>query len=368
MFTLQDRDPHITDAIQEWILKVAKIPVDDSGEEPDACIRTLILLTTGPNDLESGQFVEALVQLRHSLGRNNFFSIGVSYVPINGKERPSPHSMPSSRCGTIYRVPLLLEQKGLPKLLQSGLALDEALSPAGVQKGQVLCGLWKKTAVSERHLELVKIVLVGKHISLDDAYLSICESLEHSAMRCKRKLNLISVDTEHLEHEMQHKDPTKYHNAWKAVCEAHSILVPGGFGSRGVEGMIQVHNWAREQNIPFLGICLGMQVAVIEAVIFMPEGSKKQMGGRMRLGTRTSHFKKGSGHRYEVNPGYIEDLEKAGLSLTAVDYLGVRAKCIEIRDHSFVGVQAHPEFTNKMIAAARQKKELVDGTSDGSHF
>ncbi|KAK3357124.1 CTP synthase [Lasiosphaeria hispida] len=466
--------PHITDAIQEWILKVAKIPVDDSGEEPDVCI---IELGGTVGDLESGPFVEALVQLRHSLGRNNFFSIGVSYVPIiNGEEKtkPTQHAIKQMRSAgfildaiacrcereldeatiqkiarscqveyeqvigvrnmeTIYQVPLLLEQEGLLKLLQSGLALDEAtLSPARVQKGQVLWDLWKKTVVSERHLEPVNIVLVGKYVSLDDAYLSVRKSLEHSAMRCKRKLNLTSVDAEHLEHDMQHKDPTKYHNAWKAVCEAHSILVPGGFGSRGVEGMIEVTKWARERNIPFLGICLGMQVAVIEyarnklgragatseemdataehkAVIFMPEGSKEQMGGTMRLGTRTSHFKEGTEwsklrgmyggaatfderhrHRYEVNPDYTEDLEKAGLSLTAVDDLGVRVESIEIRDHPFfVGVQAHPEFTSKvldpspvylgfvaasagcldqMIAAARQKKELVNGTSGGSHF
>lgn len=200
---------------------------------------------------------------------------------------------------TVYQVPLLLEEQGLLKLLQKGLALDKpALSPVIVQKGQALWGLWKKTVIPEQHLASVNIVLVGKYVALDDAYLSLRKSLEHSAMRCKRKLNLISVNSEHLEHDMQQKDPTKYHNAWKAICEAQGLVVPGGYGSRGVEGMIEVTKWARERKVPFLGICLGMQVAVMEyarhelgykhatseeisahaehrVVIFMPEGSKE---------------------------------------------------------------------------------------------
>jgi len=293
--------------------------------------------------------------------------------------------------------------------------------------------LWKKTVIPEKHLAPVNIVLVGKYVALDDAYLSVRKSLEHSAMRCKRKLNLISVDSEHFEHDMQQKDPTKYHNAWKAICEAQGILVPGGFGSRGVEGMIEVTKWARERKVPFLGICLGMQVAVIEyarhelgyknatseeisahaehcVVIFMPEGSKEQMGGTMRLGTRTSHFKPGMEwsklqsmyggadvieerhrHRYEVNPKYIDELEKAGLALTSFDDQGVRVESIELKDHPFfVGVQAHPEFTSKvldpspaylgfvaasagcldqMIETIRQKKEgLANGTGGASNF
>ncbi|KAF2794991.1 UTP-ammonia ligase [Melanomma pulvis-pyrius CBS 109.77] len=425
--------PHITDAMQEWIERVAKIPVDDSGEEPDVCIS---MFANNLRDIESSPFIEALVQLRHRLGRDNFFSIGVSYVPIiNGEEKtkPTQHAirqmrsaglipdMIACRCErslndatikkiagscqveyeqvigvrnipSIYQVPLLLEEQGLLKLLQEGLALDKSALPSiMVQKGQALWDLWKKTVVLE-HLAPVNVVLVGKYVALDDAYLSVRKSLEHSAMRCKRKLNLISVDSEHLQHEMEQKDPSKYHNAWKTICEAQGILVPGGFGSRGVEGMIEVTKWARERKIPFFGICLGMQVAVIEyarhelgykgatseeisahaehrVVIFMPEGSKEQMGGTMRLGTRTSHFKPGTEwsklramygnaevieerhrHRYEVNPKYIEELEKAGLAFTSLDDQGVRAESIELKDHPFfVGVQAHPELTSKVL-------------------
>lgn len=200
---------------------------------------------------------------------------------------------------TIYQVPLLLEEQGLLKLLQKGLALDKVtLSPVMVQKGQALWDLWKRTVSLEPHLVPVHIVLVGKYVALDDAYLSVRKSLEHSAMRCKRKLNLVSVDSEHLEPDMQQKDPAKFYNAWNAICKAQGLIVPGGFGSRGIEGMIEVTKWARERKVPFLGICLGLQVAVMEfarhelglegatseeisahaehrVVIYMPEGSRE---------------------------------------------------------------------------------------------
>lgn len=468
--------PHVTDQIQEWVERVAKIPVDSSGEEPDVCI---VELGGTVGDIESAPFIEALVQLQHRLGKENFFSIAVSYVPIiNGEEKtkPTQHAVKSMRsaglipdmvacrcersldedtirkvarsCGvqyeqvigvrdmdTIYQVPMLLEQEGLLKLLQKGLALDKVTqSPAQVKQGQHLWDLWKKTVIPEHHLEPVNIALVGKYVTLDDAYLSVRKSLEHSAMRCKRKLNLIPVDSEHLEKEMQTADPIKYHNAWKAVCEANGVIVPGGFGSRGIEGMIEATKWARERKVPFLGICLGLQVAVQEYarnmlgykhatseevsgalaehrfVIFMPEGSKEQMGGTMRLGTRTTHFKPGTEwsklramyegaevveerhrHRYEVNPEYIDELEKGGLAITSLDDQGVRVETIEIKDHPFfVGLQAHPELTSKVLSPSppflgfvaasagcldqiteeinHKKDGLVNGTSGASHF
>ncbi|ESU14222.1 CTP synthase [Fusarium graminearum PH-1] len=440
--------PHITDAIQDWIERVAKIPVDASGEAPDVCI---IELGGTIGDLESGPFVEALSQLRHRLGRDNFLSISVSYVPIiNGEEKtkPTQHAIRQVRSAglipdviacrcereldqatitkiarscqvedeqvigvrnmdTIYQVPLLLEQEGLLKLLQKGLALDKCqVTPPMAQKGQALWDLWKKTVVPDRHLEPVNIILVGKYVSLDDSYLSVHKALEHSAMRCNRKLNLVSVDSEHLEPEMQEKDPRKFHEAWAHVVRAQGIIVPGGFGTRGIQGMVDVAKWARERKLPYLGICLGMQTAVIEyarnvmglkgatseefsataehrVVIFMPEGSKEQMGGTMRLGSRTSHFKPGTEwsklrglyggvdvveerhrHRYEVNPDYIEDLEKAGLSLTSMDDQGVRVETIELKDHPFfVGLQAHPEYKSKTLAPAPSLLGLVAASS-----
>lgn len=200
---------------------------------------------------------------------------------------------------TVYQVPLLLEAQGLHKALRAGLALDQVtMAPEQAQKGQALWHLWKKTVKPESHLPVVNICLVGKYVTSDDAYLSVRKSLEHSAMRCKRQLDLVSIDSEHLEQETEKSDPNAYHKAWKAICEAQAILVPGGFGSRGIEGMMDVTKWARERGVPFLGICLGMQVAVMEyarnvlglakatseeisataehrVVVFMPEGSKE---------------------------------------------------------------------------------------------
>lgn len=200
---------------------------------------------------------------------------------------------------TIYQVPLLLEQEGLHKLLREGLALDKlTLEPKMIKEGQALWDLWAQTVVPKKHLEPVNIVLVGKYVSLDDAYLSVHKALEHSAMRCGRKLKLVSIDSEHLEQEMQQKDPRKFHHAWSTVTDAGGIIVPGGFGTRGVQGMIEVTKWARERKVPYLGICLGLQVQVMEyarnvmglhdaiseemsanaenkVVIFMPEGSRE---------------------------------------------------------------------------------------------
>lgn len=212
-------------------------------------------------------------------------------------------------------------------------------------------------------------------------------------MRCNRKLNLVRIDAEHLEDATLQSDPTTYHKAWSQLTVASGCIVPGGFGPRGVQGMIDAAKWARERKTPYLGICLGMQTAIIEAarnlagypnamseefdalaehrvVIFMPEGSKEIMGGTMRLGSKFTPFQPGSEwsklralygegegmnerhrHRYEVNPDYIEELEKVGFNFIGKDETGKRMEVVELKDHPFfVGVQAHPEFTSRVLA------------------
>ena len=151
-------------------------------------------------------------------------------------------------------------------LLTATLLLDKIdIPPAYVQKGKDLWVEWKTlTLAQERMVDTVSIALVGKYTDLHDSYLSTIKSLEHSAMRCGRKLNLIWVEAEALEPSTSISDPAKYHKAWHNVCTANGILIPGGFGSRGTEGMIAAAKWAREHNVPFLGICLGMQIAVVE--------------------------------------------------------------------------------------------------------
>ena len=301
---------------------------------------------------------------------------------------------------SIYQVPILLEEQGLIPLLQRGLQLDSCtLSEHLVQKGDSIWEQWKALALSgqREYLAPVTIALVGKYVELHDSYLSVMKSLEHSAMRCKRKLNLVWVDSEHLESQNVDQDPVKYHKAWHDMCTADGILVPGGFGQRGTEGMVAAAKWARENARPYLGICLGMQIAVMEyarnvcgiakatseefscsaasnVIIFMPEIDKDNMGGTMRLGRRPTLFQPGSEwsklralyadkdgvimerhrHRYEVNPEYIEKLETAGLSFIGKDDQGVRMEIIELKNHPwFVGVQFHPEYLSRVLDPSR---------------
>lgn len=310
---------------------------------------------------------------------------------------------------TIYQVPVLLEDQGLVHLLHKALDLGALSIPAPmVKKGRKIWNTWKDLTVTQDHyFETVNIALVGKYIELHDSYLSVIKSLEHSAMRCRRKLNLIWVDAEHLEQSWREKDPAKFHKAWHEVCTASGVLVPGGFGQRGTEGMMAAAKWAREHNTPYLGVCLGMQIAVIEyareicgiagatseefdakaenrVIVFMPEIDKETMGGTMRLGLRPTIFQPGSEwsrlralygeapqimerhrHRYEVNPEYIERLEKGGLNFVGKDEKGERMEIIELKDHRFfVGVQYHPEYLSRVLEPSRPYLGFVAASAD----
>ena len=299
---------------------------------------------------------------------------------------------------STYHVPLLLETQGLVTTIRNILNLDSIpKSKALVDRGQRTWTEWKKlTTQQDRLYESVNIVLVGKYTNLHDSYLSVIKSLEHSAMRCGKKLNLIWVDASNLEAQAQLDNPAEFHKAWHEVCTADGILVPGGFGHRGTEGMIQAAKWARENKTPYLGICLGMQIAVIEfarnvcdmpkassielqeqcpdpVVIFMPEIDATTMGGTMRLGIRPTLFQPGSEwsrlrklygekteiherhrHRYEVNPEYIDRLAKGGLEFIGKDDKGVRMEILELKDHPwYVGVQFHPEYLSRVLEPSK---------------
>lgn len=297
---------------------------------------------------------------------------------------------------STYHVPLLLEQQGLITQLRSFFRLEDyKINPQLIQKGQSIWQSWKTlTQSQERFLESEKvtIALVGKYTNLHDSYLSVIKSLEHSAMACGRKLNLIWVDASNLEKTAMETYPEQYHKAWHELCTADGVLVPGGFGIRGTEGMMAAAHWARTKPKPYLGICLGMQVAVIEyarnvcglsgassveldaqtsnpIVIFMPEIDKTTMGGNMRLGLRPTLFQDNSEwsrlrklyggassvnerhrHRYEVNPEYIDQLTAAGLNFIGKDDKGERMEIVELKDHPFfVGVQFHPEYLSRVL-------------------
>ncbi|EPS38207.1 hypothetical protein H072_7932 [Dactylellina haptotyla CBS 200.50] len=434
--------PHITDAIQDWIERVARIPVDDTGEEPEVCI---IELGGTVGDIESAPFIEAMRQLRRRAGKGNFMQIHVSLIPVIGgeqKTKPTQAAIREARSsglapdliacrcsealtpttinkiamfcqvepedvvqvvdvGLTYRVPLLLEQQNLVSLLTTTLQLDQITIPPHLySKGQNTWARWKSLvhAATTLHDE-VKVTLVGKYTSLHDSYLSVTKSLEHAAMHCGRKLVLEWVDSSDLEQETAKSNPASYHRAWHMVCTANGIIVPGGFGTRGTEGMIAAANWARTRKVPYLGICLGMQIAVIEfarnvcglteatseefseeaekakepIIVFMPEIDKQTMGGNMRLGIRPTVFQQNTGwsklrelygqpdqilerhrHRYEVNNKYVAQLEEAGLPFVGKDTAGERMEVVELKEHPwFVGVQYHPEYLSRVLKPSK---------------
>ncbi|KAI4177166.1 MAG: hypothetical protein LQ343_000648 [Gyalolechia ehrenbergii] len=353
--------PHLTDAVQDWIQEVAKVPVDSTGERPDICI---IELGGTVGDIESAPFIEALRCLRRRAGQNNFLHCHVSLIPvINEEQKTKPtqaaikeirsaglspdiiacrcsqplqksttdklamycqvepeevvavHDVPST-----YHVPPLLERQGLIPLLREVLRLENlTIPPSLTQSGAETWQTWKNlTNAQDRAQETVTICLVGKYTTLHDSYLSVRKSLEHASMRCARKLEIIWLNSTDLEKETLSESPAAFHKAWHQLCTASGILVPGGFGKRGIEGMIAAAKWAREKKVPYLGICLGMQIAVIEfcrsicgiehaqseemdqlaenkVIIHMPEVSKTPTGAGMRLGLRNTVFQDNSG-------------------------------------------------------------------------
>ena len=356
--------PHLTDAIQHWIERVAKIPVDDTNEVPDVCI---IELGGTIGDIESAPFTQAMTQLRRRAGKGNFLHIHVSLIPlVNGEQKTKPTQQAikevrsqglkphliACRCleplelsttekismfcqvvperviavhdvSSTYHVPLLLEEQGLIPLLWEILHLDLLTQPPSlIKKGIKTWKAWRTLTTSRDYLhQTVTIALVGKYTNLQDSYLSVIKSLEHAAMACSRKLDLVWVDASQLERATETSSPTDYNKAWQTVSTAQGILVPGGFGHRGTEGMIAAAKWARVNKVPYLGICLGMQIAVIEfarnicnipeagsqefdgdistptpdkVISFMPEIDPTTLGGNMRLGIRATHFQQGS--------------------------------------------------------------------------
>uniref|UniRef100_A0A7N6FDC8 CTP synthase n=1 Tax=Anabas testudineus TaxID=64144 RepID=A0A7N6FDC8_ANATE len=392
--------PHITDAIQEWVVKQAKVPVDDDDLEPQVCV---IELGGTVGDIESMPFIEAFRQFQFKVKRENFCNIHVSLIPQimcrcsavlenSVKEKISMfcHVEPEQvicvhDVSSIYRVPLLLEDQGVVSYLSRRLNMPIETRP------RKMLTKWKEMSDrSDRLLEHCSIALVGKYTKFSDSYASVIKALEHSALAISHKLEVKYIDSAYLEPSTLQEEPVKYHEAWQKLCSADGVLVPGGFGVRGTEGKIQAINWARKQKKPFLGVCLGMQLAVCEfgrnvlgwkdanstefdpdtkhpVVIDMPEHNPGQMGGTMRLGKRRTIFKSNNSvlrklygdaeyvderhrHRFEVNPDLKSHFEEKGFRFVGQDVEGERMEVIELDDHPyFVGVQYHPEFTSRPI-------------------
>ncbi|XP_023554299.1 CTP synthase isoform X1 [Cucurbita pepo subsp. pepo] len=417
--------PHITDAIQEWIERVAMIPVDSKEGPADVCV---IELGGTIGDIESMPFIEALGQFSYRVGPGNFCLVHVSLVPVlnvvgEQKTKPTQHSVrglrglglvpnilacrsskeldenvkeklaqfchvPAENIITLYdvpniwHIPLLLRDQKAHNALLKGLNLHSVAGEPDLDE-------WtSRTRLYDKLHDSVKIAMVGKYTGLSDSYLSVLKALLHASVVSNRKLTVEWVPAGDLEDISAKEAPEVYAAAWELLKGADGVLVPGGFGDRGVQGKILAAKYARENGIPFLGICLGMQIAVIEfsrsvlgihdanstefdpetanpCVVFMPEGSKTHMGGTMRLGSRRTYFNvmdcksaklygnvkfvdERHRHRYEVNPDMVCQLENAGLSFVGSDETGRRMEIVELDAHPyFVGVQFHPEFKSR---------------------
>lgn len=404
--------PHVTDSIQDWIERISAIPADGSGKKPEACV---IELGGTVGDIESSPFIEALRQFQFRVGRENVCFVHVSLVPVMGpvgeqKTKPTQHTVKELRglginpdvlvcraeapleqetreklaafchispnavmsahdVSNIYRVPLLLRDQGICEALGIDCNATDMMKR------------WEEMADRVDNLGPdIHIAMVGKYTGLTDSYLSVIKSLQHASYVVNRTLVIDWIEASNLEDE-NHED-------WNTLKSADGILVPGGFGDRGIEGKILAANYARVSKTPFLGICLGLQIATIEfcrnvlglkdanstefnsntpnpAVVFMPEISKTHLGGTMRLGSRPTIFQvddcmtrrlyggvaqvdERHRHRYEVNPDLISKIEDAGLVFVGKDETEQRCEIFELNDHPYyVGVQYHPEFKSR---------------------
>ena len=417
--------PHITNEIQEWIERVANKSSDGSSKTPDACV---IELGGTVGDIESAPFIEALRQFQFRVGKENICFVHVSLVPVMGpvgeqKTKPTQHTVKELRglgiipdilvcrsenpldyetreklaafchvspeavvsahdVSNIYRIPILLDEQGVSEVLSKEIGFE-------LPDSRPLLEDWIKMAETVDNLdEVVKIAMVGKYTGLSDSYLSVIKALQHSSFEVNRKLQINWIEAENLDEKVKPDDAEKYNDAWKLLKESDGILVPGGFGIRGIEGKIKAAEYARLNKIPYLGVCLGLQIATIEfcrnvlgmekanstefdentphpAVVFMPEISKTHMGGTMRLGTKPTpflvedckmkrlygnkpHVDERHRHRYEVNPELITMIEEAGLIYVGKDETGQRCEIMELENHPFyVGTQYHPEFKSR---------------------
>ena len=411
--------PHITNAIKERIREVSK------NKRYDVVISE-VGGTAG--DIESLPFLEAVRQFRHEVGRENSLFIHLTLVPYikaagELKTKPTQHSVGTLReIGIQPDILICRTEKKLTQSIKEKIALFCNVEPEAVIEGRdvasiyecplafkaegidkVICQKLKieykagslhewKTNVVDRALHprhMVKIAVVGKYVELQDAYKSIYESLKHGGIANDSGVVIKRINSEKLETS----------RSLEQLKGVSGILVPGGFGNRGIEGKLKAIQFAREKKIPFFGICLGMQCAAIEfarnvldmkgahstefnkktsfPVISLLEEQQnvKDLGGTMRLGAYPCQVKKDSlaykaykdeeiserhRHRYEFNNEYREKFQKAGMKLSGVSPSGKLVEMIELEDHPwFLAVQFHPEFKSKPDRAHPLFREFI---------
>ena len=419
--------PHITDEIKHFIYRV--------GERTNAdVVITEIGGTIG--DMESQPFIEAIRQVGLEVGRANSLYIHVTLVPYlkasgEHKSKPTQHSVKELqgmgitpniivlRCDepirdsgifhkvagfgnvkldcvienltlpVLYEAPLYLEERGLSSVVCRELHLT--VPEPDLTEWQAMVAAIKSRS------KTVEIGLVGKYVQLHDAYLSVAEAMRHAGYDLNTRIRIHWIDSESLTKETY----------TSVLSDLDGIIVPGGFGNRGIEGMILAARFARENKLPYFGICLGMQVAVIEfarhaagiadadsgefapecahkVIDFMPgQSDEVDKGGTLRLGSYPCVIRAGSTlercygtqmiserhrHRYEFNNDYREALTGAGLTLSGLSPDGRLVETVELSDRPFyVGVQYHPEFKSRpnkphplfkgFLAAALEKQQ-----------
>ncbi|QFT86234.1 CTP synthase [Halomonas sp. THAF12] len=404
--------PHITDEIKHRVY--------EGGKDADVA---LVEIGGTVGDIESLPFLESIRQIRSELGASRAIFMHLTLVPYiqtagETKTKPTQHSVkelrsigiqpdilicrseveleeterrkialftnveeraviPLQDADTIYRIPLMLHEHGLDEFVCDKLRLEA---------GEADLTEWIRVLDAKLNpLKSINIAMVGKYMELLDAYKSLNEALVHAGIQSRVKVNIDYIDSEDIERHGPER-----------LAGKDAILVPGGFGERGVEGKIETARFARENDIPYLGICLGMQVAVIEFARHVagwtdanstefthdtqhpvvglitewlsPEGKielrdeASDLGGTMRLGGQVCHLAAGSRareaygneeiverhrHRYEVNDQFVADLEKAGLVVSGRSVDSSLVEMVELPDHPwFVACQFHPEFTS----------------------
>ncbi|MBI5294827.1 MAG: CTP synthase [Chloroflexi bacterium] len=399
--------PHITNEIKRRVGLAAK----ETGAE-------IVILEIGGTvgDIESQPFLEALRQLRNEVGRENCLFVHVTWLPTIGatgemKTKPTQHSVaalrsigispnfiiaraddpideslcdkialfcdvekraviPMETAGVLYEVPLMLEKRGVGDLVLEKLGLSARQKPNMKP--------WEKLIAEVRKPKpTIRIALVGKYVELQDAYMSVREAVKHAALANGVEVDLAWVHSADLE-----KD-----KGWEVVESADGVIVPGGFGSRGIEGKILAARYAREKKVPYLGLCLGMQVMCVEFArnvldleeanssefdrgtqhpvidLMLDQRSITDMGGTMRLGLYPCELQKGTKaaaaygashvderhrHRFEFNNSYRTQFEKKGMTFSGLSPDGKLVEIAELNDHPYmVGSQFHPEFLSR---------------------
>jgi len=415
--------PHITDEIKECIRAAAR------HHDADICI---VEIGGTVGDIEGEPFLEAIRQMRIDEGPEHVCYVHVTLIPYLDtveelKTKPTQHSVQALRragiqpalivcrsklplteetynkvslfcdvpvsnviegrdADNLYEIPLAMEQQGIADLVTDQLGL-----PSGEPDLDDWRDLVKRIKAPTHQ---VKIAMVGKYMNLHDSYLSVTESLAHAGAANDARVDVEYVDSEDIEKE----------GSAAFLSDVAGILVPGGFGDRGIEGKIAAIQYARENNLPFLGLCLGLQCAVVEfarnacglagansrefepetphpVVIYLKEQEYvTEMGGTMRLGAYPCVLTAGSlaaqlyesteiserhRHRYEVNNAYRDELEAAGMVFSGASPEGDLVEVIELPEHPFfIATQAHPEFKSRPNRAHPLFRGLIAAALD----